>query len=133
MINSISTLIASEHIADLQHEADRWRRTRAIRPSSAESASPVYALRLAHPDEAALVIQLAELDDAPALEGQTLLALRDGQVVAALSLSDGRIVATPFVPTSQASALLHLRAEQLVGPAQRRGWRARLHLHLRLA
>lgn len=76
MINSISTLLASEHIADLRHEADRWRRTQAIQPSNDESATPVYALRLAHPDEADLVSQLAEL---------------------------------------------HLRAEQLVGPAQPRG------------
>jgi hypothetical protein len=130
MTNSISTLMAREHVADLQHEAERWRTSRAVQPSSAESATPVYALRLAHPDEADAVRQLAELDDAPVLEGQVLLALLDGKAIAALSLRDGRIVATPFVPTSQAVALLHLRAKQLLGADQRRGWRARLHLRL---
>ena len=71
------------------------------------------ALRLACPDEAATLRRLAELDEAPAPEGEVLLALIDGDAVAALSLDDGRSVANPFVPTADALALLRLRAEHL--------------------
>jgi hypothetical protein len=129
MTQSISTLTAREHVLDLQHNAERWRMSQAIRPSGAESAPamPAYALRLAHPNEAPTVREIAALDDAPALEGEVLLALLDGRPIAALSLNDRRVIATPFVPTSQAVALLHLRAQQLLGPSRpQRGWRTRL-------
>lgn len=117
---SISTLMAREHIADLRREAERQNLGRVRHPVAAvESASPVLALRLAHPDEADAVRTLAALDDAPELEGEVLLALTDGKAIAALSLRDRRVVATPFVPTSNAVALLHLRAAQLLGPPER--------------
>ena len=60
-----------------------------------------------------MVRRLASLDDAPALTGQVLLALVDGEAVAALSLSDGRVVANPFLPTEAAVGLLRLRAQHL--------------------
>jgi hypothetical protein len=125
MPTSISTLMAREHIADLQREAQTQNLSRAVQHPAAdvESVRPVLALRLAHEDEAAVVRKLAALDDAPVLEGEVLLALIDGKAIAALSLRDRRVVATPFVPTSQAVALLHLRAEQLLGvPRRRRLW-----------
>jgi hypothetical protein len=83
------------------------------------------ALRVAHPDESNLVRRLADLDDAPMLDGGVLLALVDGRAVAALSLTDGRIVADPFVPTAEAVALLTLRASQLCTPRARR-WAGRI-------
>jgi hypothetical protein len=135
MIDSISTLTAREHMRDLRHDAERWRMSRAVRSSSTETVAqaPTYALRLARPDEAPVVGQIAELDDAPALDGQVLVALLDGTPIAALSLRDRRVVATPFVSTSQAVALLKLRAEQLLGPGERQGWRARLRSPARLS
>lgn len=79
-------------------------------------------LRPAHPDEADVVRWLAQLDDAPMLAGEVLLALVDGQAVAALSLWDGRVVANPFVPTEDAVALLRLRALHVSRrPLARRG------------
>jgi hypothetical protein len=90
-------------------------------------------LRLAAPTDADVVRRLAELDDAPPIGGPTLLALSDGEAVAGLSLSDGRVVANPFVPTRDAIALLRLRAGHLSDgrrPARRR---LRHRLRLRLA
>ncbi len=42
-----------------------------------------------------------------------MLALLDGEAVAAVSLSDGRVVANPFLPTADTVTLLGLRASQL--------------------
>jgi hypothetical protein len=70
-------------------------------------------LRLLCAREAYLVHRLAALDDAPDLDGQVLVAIIDGQGVAALSLNDERVVANPFIPTAEAVALLRVRAAQL--------------------
>lgn len=79
------------------------------------------ALRVAHDDDAPVVRRLAALDDAPPLQGQVLLALVDDVAVAAASLSDGRVVANPFLPTAETVTLLSLRASQMVErPARRR-------------
>ena len=82
-------------------------------------ASPV-TLRLASDGDEELARVLAELDSAPPLIGRKLLAFVDGWPVAALSLDDGRVVATPFAPTAQAVAMLRLRARQLTPPARER-------------
>jgi hypothetical protein len=86
-----------------------------------EAYAPVVALRLAAPDERHLLQRLAALDDAPPLDGRVLLALVDGEAVAALSLYDGRVVANPFRYTESAIELLRLRARHLSArrPARR--------------
>jgi histidine ammonia-lyase len=79
------------------------------------------ALRVADDDDALAVRRLAALDDAPPLRGEVLLALVDGEAVAATSLSDGRVVANPFLPTADTVTLLSLRAAQMSKrPARRR-------------
>jgi hypothetical protein len=86
------------------------------------------AIRIADAADARALQILAELDEEPALSGQVLLALIDDEPVAALSLDDGRVVADPFVATTNAVALLEVRARQLVGGARRRArrrWRLR--------
>jgi hypothetical protein len=77
-------------------------------------------LRLAGPTEASSVRRLAELDSAPELTGDVVIALVDGDAVAGLSLLDQRVVANPFVPTCDAVALLRLRAKHLGAPTRRR-------------
>jgi hypothetical protein len=74
------------------------------------------ALRVAGADEAPVVRRLAALDDSPPLDGEVLLALVDGEAVAAVSLDDGRVVANPFLPTADTVTLLSLRASQLTRP-----------------
>ncbi len=83
-------------------------------------------LRLATDVDAPTVHRLAALDDAPRLTGAVLLALVDGEPVAALSLEDGRVVADPFRFTAEPVALLRLRAEHLSAPPQRRHHRPTL-------
>lgn len=86
------------------------------------------ALRVAKSDEAPVVRRLAALDDARPLDGDVLLALVDGEAVAAVSLGDGRVVANPFLPTADTVRLLSLRAAQLAAPAAspQRSWIPRL-------
>jgi hypothetical protein len=90
---------------------------------SLDSLAPTVALRIAQSDEAQAVRRLAALDDARALEGPVLLAVMDGEPVAAISLLDRRVVANPFVPTGDVVELLRVRAEHIhgPGPSPRRG------------
>jgi len=88
------------------------------------------ALRLSYPDDAPAIRRLAALDVAPPLAGQVLIAFVDGEPVAATSLSDGRSIANPFLPTADVVALLSLRARQLrrrdtprIPAAARHPWR----------
>ena len=121
MNSTVTARIAPEHIADLRRAADHHRAaTVAALPISNER---VVALRLAHSEDARDVRRLAELDEAPAPLGPVMLALVDGEAVAALSLSEGRVVANPFVPTENAVSLLRVRAMQLSGERRRRWWR----------
>jgi hypothetical protein len=83
----------------------------------------------AHPDEAWTLRRLAQLDDAPELAGEILVATIDADVVAALSLDDGRVVANPFVLTSEAVELLRGSATALAGRRRRR-WRSALRPRL---
>jgi hypothetical protein len=84
------------------------------------SGPQVVALRLAQADDAGVLRLLAELDEEPELTGDALLALIDGEAVAAISLDDGRVVANPFVATSDATSLLKLRGHQLSGVSVRK-------------
>jgi hypothetical protein len=117
MTTAMNTLAAREHVAELRRVAERRR---AAPSGSSQAYAPSVGLRVAGADDADLVRRLAALDDAPALEGRVLLALIDGEAVAALSLRDGRVVANPFVLTRDAVALLRLRAEHLSGAGKRR-------------
>jgi hypothetical protein len=66
----------------------------------------IIALRPAAPGEDADLRRLAALDSAEPLRGPVLIALADGEPVAALSLADGRAVADPFRPTADVVTLL---------------------------
>ncbi len=88
------------------------------------------ALRLAGADDARALRELAELDEAPELSGEALVAVIDDEVVAAVSLDDGRVVANPFVATRDAVSLLELRARHLLA---RGAQRPRRRLSLRFA
>jgi hypothetical protein len=125
MNTAINQLLAAEHTADLRRTADRERASAGASP---EGHAATIQLRLCAPNEMDLARRLAELDDAPELEGPVLLAFSDGQAVAGLSLRDQRVVANPFVPTRDAVALLRLRAEHVSGGRGRRRLRNKLHL-----
>jgi hypothetical protein len=73
-------------------------------------------IRRAFPEDVPALARLAALDSRRPLTGDILLAERDGAILAALSLDDGRIAADPFEPTANLIALLRVRAR----PARRR-------------
>jgi hypothetical protein len=117
MTTTLNALAASEHVQDLQRQADRWR-SRDTGPDFGPGAS--VELRLARHEDAWALNRLAELDDAAELDGEVLLALLDGVAIAALSLDDRRVVANPFVPTQNAVELLRMHADHLFGRRERR-------------
>jgi hypothetical protein len=125
---TLNFLVAQEHASELRGQA---RRRRAQSDEFARAEGPSVELRLARPDEDRVLRRLAALDDAPELDGPAMLALVDGEPVAAMSLADLRVVANPFVRTQHAIALLRLRADHLSDRRERRG--ARRLLHPRLA
>lgn len=131
---TLNSLAAREHVADLHRAASvrgggrvslRRRRMTAM----LSSARPAAAVRFAYAREAGTLRRLAQLDDAPELAGEILVATIDEEVVAALSLDDGRVVANPFVLTSDAVGLLRGSASALSG-RRRRGWRPALRPRL---
>lgn len=70
-----------------------------------------YTIRMATPDDDAALRQLAELDSqAPLTAAAVLVGEIHGDVQAAVSLADGRVIANPFLPTGQLLAHLRLRA-----------------------
>ena len=72
-------------------------------------------------EDGAALERVAQRDSAPVPAGAVLGARVDGELVAAVSVGGGAMVADPFVPTEQVSRLLTERAAQLRG--DRRGGR----------
>jgi hypothetical protein len=79
------------------------------------------AVRLATANDREALARLAALDSAEPPRGSTLVGELLQRPVAALSLSDGRVIADPFVTTADVVALLRLRARQL-GASRRPRW-----------
>lgn len=125
MDSRMSLQIANEHIADLQRAAAASRRVAEV--VHEPEPAPVIALRLAGPDEADELADLAALDSKRPLRGGALVALVDGKLVAAVSLDDGCLIADPLVPTAEVRMLLRTRAAQLAlrKPRPRRRFRLR--------
>jgi hypothetical protein len=91
--------------------------------------SPTLTLRIAEPADSAAIARLAELEEAAPLAGETLIAERDGAIVAALAIDDGRAVADIFLPTAGIVRMLgawrgELRAARTAagGAERRRRW-----------
>lgn len=127
MTTTLNALAAQEHVHDLEREARR-----AHKEDAALDVTPAaIELRLARADESNVLHGLAQLDDAPDLDGEALLALIDGDAIAALSLTDRRVVANPFVRTEHAVSLLQIQADHLFGRRERR--RLRVIPRLRFA
>jgi hypothetical protein len=71
-------------------------------------------IRLATPEDAASLRQLAALDSARPLTGRVLLAELDGAPLAAVALENGSVTADPFRHSHDAVRLLMLRRYQLL-------------------
>jgi len=82
-------------------------------PHSPTAHMTAIHIRPARPDDELALIRLAALDSAPAPRGQVLVAITDGEIVAALDLDSGRAIADPFRPTADLVELLRTRAQTL--------------------
>jgi hypothetical protein len=83
-----------------------------------ESAPEAVLMRRATAADAARVRELAYLDDRRLPAGPFLVTELGGEIVAALSLGSGTVVADPFRRTSDAVAMLRLRAAQVGGASE---------------
>jgi hypothetical protein len=84
-------------------------------------------IRRTTPDDTAALRRLATLDSKRPLESDALVAVVDGELLAAVSLTTDEVVANPFKPTADLVAMLEMRAKQLAtAPVARRSLRARL-------
>jgi hypothetical protein len=82
-------------------------------------------IRFATAFDAAEIDTLAELDSSRAPRGDVLVAYVDGELWAALSVTDGHYVADPLRPSAEAVEVLQQRRRQLRRPRRPRGQRAR--------
>jgi hypothetical protein len=95
-------------------------KTTTVRPQGFERPRPepgylpeAVLMRRATAADSARLRVLSRLDDRRLPDGPFLVAEVTGEVVAAMSLSSGTVVADPFRPTRDAVAMLDLRAAQV--------------------
>ncbi|HEY5197035.1 MAG TPA: hypothetical protein VIJ51_08410 [Solirubrobacteraceae bacterium] len=91
---------------------------------STSTASQV-TLRPSTSHDAAEIIRLATIDSAPVPTGPLLLAEVDGELRAALGITDGGVIADPFVSTSALVELLRVRHGRRHSRDRRSGRRLR--------
>jgi hypothetical protein len=83
-----------------------------IRSASFGLDGKSLTLRPSHSGDEAAIARLVELEEAPDLAGDTLVAELDGTIVAALSVQGGHAVADIFRPTAAIVLMLrHWRAD----------------------
>jgi hypothetical protein len=76
--------------------------------------------------------RIAELDSQRPLTGPALIGEIDGRPAAAISLTDGRVVADPFQHTASLVALLRMRARGLRAAERTPALRDRLRAGVRM-
>jgi hypothetical protein len=96
---------------------------------TATSDSPIL-IRRADIDDATALRRLAQLDGARLPEGELLVAEVDGELRAALRVSDSAYVSDPFFPSKEVVRLLDVRAKRLRRDELSRTERARTRVGL---
>lgn len=103
-----------------------------MKPTQAQDPNPAghaLTIRLATTADSVALRRLAQLDSAPALVGEVLLAECGNEALAAIGIVSGSLIADPFRRTAEISSMLVLRRRDLAGqgtemPRWRRGIRA---------
>jgi hypothetical protein len=95
------------------------------------SSASHLTIRPDHPGDEAAIVRLAGFDSAAVPPSPFLLAEVDGELRAALSLANGRVIADPFHPSLYLAALLRLYAG--TAESERPAARARRYRPGRLA
>lgn len=75
--------------------------------------APEIKIRQATEADAFALRRLAALDDRAALRGSVLVAEQAGELRAALSVDDDRVVANPFAPTAELVDMLRMHRGHL--------------------
>lgn len=122
--SALHMLLANARAEELRATAEAHRPRVAPDPPPEADTRSTVTLRFAFPDDELALARLAVLDSSAALAGPVLLAEVGGELWAALSLKDGRVIADPFRRTTALVELLRARAAQLdAPPARARRWR----------
>ena len=112
----LTIALARAKANDPHRAADAKRRTQHRgRPGRSDASDRSVTLRFGSPADNGALARLAAVDSAEPPPEPVLLAEVDGQLVAALALSDGTSIANPFSPTADLIELLRTRATQLGG------------------
>jgi hypothetical protein len=110
------------HLLARQHQQELYAARGRILETPSRPLFASIAVRLATANDREALERLAALDSTEPPRGSTLVGELLQRPVAALSLSDGRVIADPFVATADIVALLRFRARQL-GASRPRRWR----------
>ena len=102
----------------INQETEATRHAEHLKAIAAPTAPALVSdtnmtVRVLHAEDAPKVQRLAGRDSSRPPTGRVLGAEVDGTLIAALSLSDGSVIADPFRATGNAIELLSLRAQQL--------------------
>jgi hypothetical protein len=117
----LGMLLAQARVADLRRAAAaRGPMQHPSQPQRPDAAGARVTLRLSTPADERPLARLAALDSSEPPGGPILLAEVDGQLLAAMSVTDGTIIANPFRRTAAVIELLQARARQLQGDSRRR-------------
>ena len=113
--------LAQTRIDDLRRAADAHRAARRVtQPAPFVAAEQSVTLRLGSTHDQKPLARLAALDGADPPEQPVLLAEVDGRLLAALALSNGRVISDPFHRTADLIELLRARARQVDGDSRMR-------------
>ena len=115
--------IVRDQAAERLRAADRRRRLRPVDTGSDEAA---VCIRLAAEGDTAAMKRLAELEGRRPSEGDALVAVIDGRVLAAIEVNGGETLADPFRHTVGLVAQLTDARAHMLGLSRDRGLRARL-------
>jgi hypothetical protein len=117
----LTQALAQANVDDLRRAAlARGRALPSAHPARAVPVDASVTLRFASAADQTRLERLAALDSSTCPAPPVLLAEVDGQLLAALALSDGAVVADPFSPTLDLIDLLCARARQLEGNSRTR-------------
>ena len=112
----------------MRDRVETLRRSAPHRPRLDESRidSPDIERRLCKSADDPAIDRLAALSEVPVPFGRLVVALLDGELVAALPIGGGHVLRDPFAKTAHLVHLLELRAEQLRERAPRQALVPRL-------
>lgn len=83
---------------------------------SSKHSIDTVTIRLAREADADALARLAQLDTAEVPRGPVLVATSGEQMLVAMSLEDGTLIADPFVRTAEIASVVRHRARQMRKP-----------------